>query len=82
MLKIINTKILVAILVADAALGAVLVHISNNTARSAKILQQQQAAAEAARKHDEETKEFIEAQHKKHSAYTTNGSQTLSHYLP
>ncbi len=82
MLKVINTKLLIAILVALGVIAGVLVHIRNASERSAQILQQQQDATDAARKHDEETKEFVSKQHQKNSAYPTNGSDTLKNYIP
>lgn len=82
MLKIINTKLLIAILATLTVLGALLLHISRTSARSTQILQQQQDDADAVRKHDEETKAFIRQQRQKTSAYPANGSKTLDHYIP
>ena len=82
MLKVINTKLLIAILVALGVIAGVLVHIRNANEHSAQIQQQQQDTTDAARKHDEETKEFVRKQHQKNSAYPTNGSDTLKNYIP
>ena len=82
MLKVINTKLLIAILVTLGAIAGVLVHIRHASERSAQILQQQQDDAAAVRKHDEETKEFVRKQHEKNSAYPTHGSDTLKNYIP
>lgn len=72
MLKVIHTKLLVAILAAIAAIGAWLYHVHEAHVR----------AAEEARKHDAETWKFVQQQRQKNNSNSTNGSKTWTHYLP
>ena len=87
MLKLINTKILLAILAAVVAIGAYLVHEHDATeqaaasaAKAAGLLQQQRDDADAAKKHDAELWEGIRKQREKNNAMPVNGSTT--HYIP
>ena len=87
MLNAINTKILVAILAAVTAIGALLVHNHNvnekaaaDAAKAAAILQEQQKATDAQKKHDQEFWKDVERR-KKQSHYAGDGSKTNS-YLP
>ena len=89
MLKLINTKILLAILAAVAAIGTFLYHehevnvrAADAAARTAAILQQQKADSDAAKKHDAETWEFIQKQRQKNNVNPVNGSKAWTHYLP
>jgi hypothetical protein len=88
MLSAINTKILIAILAALTAIGALLVHnhnvnerIAADAARAAAVLRQQQKDAEDRKKADADFWKKVEANKKKSSAYAGDGSKTNS-YLP
>ena len=88
MLKALNMKILVGILAALTAIGALLVHQNHvneqraaDAARAREILEQQQKAADAVKKDDENMRKQVEANKKKHSAYDHDGSKTNS-YIP
>lgn len=89
MLKAINTKSLLSILAAVLAIGGYLIHeheemkrAADAAARAAAILQQQQDGADAARKHDAETWEFVHKQRQKNDSSNVNGSKTWTTYLP
>lgn len=89
MLKLINIKILLAILAAVAAIGTFLYHehevnvrAADAAAKAAAILQQQKDAEDAAKKHDAETWEFVRKQHQKNNVSPVNGSKAWTHYLP
>ena len=88
MLKLINTKILLAILAAVLALGTyayreheVNVRTADAALKAAALLQQQRDADDAANKHDAETWEFIQKQHQKNKVNPVNGSKAWTHYL-
>ena len=88
MLKAINTKILIAILAAVTAIGALLVHQNQvndrraaDAAKTRMILEQQQREADVARKNDEQMRKTVEANKKKHSSYDSNGSK-MDSYIP
>lgn len=88
MLKAINTKILLGILAALTAIGALLVHQNHvneqaaaAAARSAAVLEQQQKATDAQKKHDAEFWKEVEADKKKHNSNIGGGSKTNS-FIP
>lgn len=89
MLKLINTKILLAILTAVVAIGAFLVHehdlnvqAAASAAKAAALLQQQRDDADAAKKHDAELWEQVRKHKQEHNSANVNGSHTWTHYLP
>ena len=89
MLKLINTKILLAILAAVMAIGGFLYHehevnlrAAQAAARAAALLQQQRDDAEAAKKHDAETWDFVRKQRQKNDTNPANGSKTWTTYVP
>ena len=89
MLKAINTKLLAALLVAVTAIGTFLYHehevnvrAANAAAQAAAILQQQQDAGDAARKHDADTWKFVQEQRKKNNVSPANSGTTWNNYLP
>ncbi len=88
MLKAINTKILIGILAALTAIGALVVHQNAVNERKAAdaakvrmILEQQQRDADAARRDDEQMRKTVETNKKKHSNYDRNGSK-MDSYIP
>ncbi len=88
MLKALNIKILIGILAALTAIGALLVHQNQvneqraaDAARAREILEQQQNAADAVKKDDENMRKQVETNKKKHNAYDHDGSKTNS-YIP
>ena len=89
MLKLINTKILLAILAAIVAIGSFLVHehdvnaqAAASAAKAAALLQQQRDDADAAKKHDAELWEQVRKHRQEHNSANVNGSHTWTHYLP
>lgn len=71
----INTKLLIAILVALAAISAVLVTIHQSQVRAAIVQQQQQ-------KQEDDFRSQVEALKKKHSSAAGNESKTWQTYIP
>ncbi len=89
MLNAINTKLLIAILAALTAIGALLVRNHNvnekaaaDAAKAAAILQQQQKATDDQKKQDAEFWKKVEADKKKSHAYNGGGSKTWKSYVP
>jgi Flp pilus assembly protein TadG len=89
MLKLLNTKILLALLAVSLTTGGYLYHehevnvrAADAAAKAAAILEQQQAADAAAKKNDAETWEFVRKQHQKNNVNPVNGSKAWTHYLP
>jgi predicted aconitase len=82
MLSAVNTKILVLILAALTALGAVLFKIEQHTAEQAAIARQQQADRDRIRKEDEEFRKQVEEQKKKSHAFAGNQANTWQNYIP
>jgi hypothetical protein len=88
MLKAINTKILLAILPALAAIGGVLTYQRQEAAKAAAaaakaaaILQQQQREAEERKAEDEAFRQRVEADKKRNSAAAHEG-KTWQKYIP
>ena len=89
MLNAVNTKILLAILAAITALGAVAIHehaVNERTAaaatKAAAILQQQKDDSDAAKKHDAELWQGIRKQRKTNNVNPANSSKTWTTYVP
>ncbi len=89
MLKAVQIKILLAIFAAVVAISGYLYHehevnirAAAAAARAAALLQQQRDDAEAAKKHDAETWDFVRKQRQKHNTNPVNGSKTWSTYVP
>lgn len=89
MLKIINTKVLIAILAVLTAIAGVLVHEhevnERNAAAAAKaaaILEQQQKDADAAKKHDEQLRENIQRLRKQNNVNHAHESKGWQTYVP
>ena len=89
MLKLINTKLVIAILAALTAIGALLVRQHEQTQRAADeperaaaILKQQQADQQAQKDREAALWKQAEENKKKHSSMNKGGSPTWQHYLP
>ena len=89
MLKLINTKILLAILATLAAIGGAVAYQRHETekaaaaaAKAAAILQQQQRSAEEQRKRDEVFRKQVERSKKGHNSAATNEGKTWQKYIP
>ena len=89
MLKAINTKILLAILVALTAIGGALTYQRHEAAKAAAaaakaaaILQQQQKEAEDQRQRDEAFRQRVEADKEKHNSASAHEGKTWQKYIP
>ena len=89
MLKMINAKVLIAILAVLTAIAGLLVHqhqVSERNAaaaaQAAAILAQQQRDAEAAKKADQQMRENIQRLRKQHDSNHTNESKGWQTYVP
>jgi len=89
MLKLINTKILLAILAALVAIGSAAIYRSHDAhkaaeaaAKAAAILQQQQHDADEQRKRDEAFRKKVEQDKKRHNSAAANEGKTWKTYVP
>lgn len=89
MLKIINTKVLIAILAVLTAIAGLLVHqhevSERNAAAAAKAaatLEQQQKGAEAAKQHDQQLREDIQRLRKQNNVNHAHESKGWQTYVP
>lgn len=89
MFKLINNKLLIAILAALTALGTFFYHehevnvrAAEAAERAAALLQKQRDDAEAAKKADAETWRKVQENRKKHDSTIGNGSKTWKTYIP
>ncbi len=89
MLKVVQIKILLAILAALIAICGFLYHehevnvrAAAAAAKAAALLQQQRDDADAAKKHDAETWEFVRKQRQQHNTNPANGSKPWQTYVP
>ena len=85
MLKLINTKILLAILAALIAIGSAALyqsHEAHKAAEAAVILQQQQHDADEQRKRDEAFRKQVEQDKKRHNSAAANEGKTWKTYIP
>ena len=85
MLKLINTKILLAILAALIAIGSAALyqsHEAHKAAEAAVILQQQQHDADEQRKRDEAFRKQVEQDKKRHNSAAGNECKTWKSYIP
>ena len=89
MLKLINTKILLAILAALVAIGSAAIYQSHeahkaadDAAKAAEILQHQQHDADEQRKHEEAFRKQVEQDKKRHNSAAANEGKTWKTYIP
>ena len=89
MLKLINTKILLAILAALVAIGSAVIYQSHEAhkaaeaaAKAAAFLQQQQHDADEQRKRDEAFRKQVEQDKKRHTSAAANEGKTWKTYIP
>lgn len=89
MLKVINTKVLIAILAVLTAIAGLMVHqheVSERNAaaaaNAAAISAQQQRDAEAAQKADQQMRENIQRLRKQHDSNHANESKSWQTYVP
>ena len=89
MLKLINAKILLAILAVLAAIGGAVTYQRYETekaaaaaAKAAAILQQQQRDAEKQRERDEAFRQQVEQNKNRHNSAAANEGKTWRKYVP
>jgi Ni/Co efflux regulator RcnB len=82
MLKLINTKLLIAILAALGVIASAALYQRHATAKVAAILEQQQRDAERRRQEDEALRKKVEEDKKRHSSAAANEGKTWKSYIP
>ena len=82
MLKAINTKILLAILAALAAIGSAVIYQSHEAHKAAAILQQQRHDAEERERQDEAFRKKVERDKKRHNSTAGNEGETWKSHIP
>ncbi len=82
MLKLINTKLLIAILAVLAAIASAAIYQRHETAKALAVLEQQQRDAEQRRKEDEAFRKKVEGDRKRHNSAAGNEGKTWKSYIP
>src|ERR1700733_10095247 len=76
MLKLINTKLLIAILAALCVIASAAIYQNHQTAKATAILEQQQRDAEQRKREDEAFRNKVEDNRKRHNSAAGNESKT------
>ncbi len=82
MLKTINTKILLAIHAALAAIGSAVIYQSYEAHKAAAILLKQQHDAEERNKEDEAFRKKVKQDKNRHNSAAGNEGKTWKSYIP
>jgi Ni/Co efflux regulator RcnB len=82
MLKLINTKLLIAILAALGVIASAAIYQNRQTAKAAAILEQRQKDAEQRKQEDEAFRKKVEENRKRHNSAAGNEGQTWKNYIP
>ncbi len=82
MLKLPNTKLLIAILAVLATIASAVLYQRHEAEKAAAILLQQQRDAERQRQEDEAFRKRVEEQKKQHSHTAGNEGKTWRNYIP
>jgi cell division protein FtsL len=82
MLKLINTKLLIAILAALGVIASAAIYQNHQTAKATAILEQQQKDAEQRKQEDEAFRKKVEDNKKRHSSAAGNEGKTWKNYIP
>ncbi len=82
MLKLLNTKLLIAILAVLATIASAVLYQRREAEKTAAILFQQQRDAERQRQEDEAFRQRVEEQKKQHSHAAGNEGKTWRNYVP
>ncbi len=82
MLKLLNTKLLIAILAVLAVIASAAIYQRHEAAKAAAILEQQQRDAEQRRKEDEAFRKKVEEDKKRHNSAAGNEGKTWKTYIP
>jgi hypothetical protein len=82
MVQLLNTKLLIAILVALGVIASAAVYQRHEAAKLATVLQQQQRYTEQRKQEDEAFRKNVEADKERHSSAAANEGQTWKSYIP
>jgi chromatin segregation and condensation protein Rec8/ScpA/Scc1 (kleisin family) len=82
MLKLLNTKFLLAILAVLVAIASIAMYQRHEAAKAAAILEQQQRDAVQRMQEDEAFRKKVEADKKRHSSAAGNEGKTWKTYIP
>ena len=82
MLKLLNTKLLIAILAVLATIASAVLYQRREAEKTAAILFQQQRDAERQRQEDEVFRKRVDEQKRKHSHAAGNEGNTWRNYVP
>jgi Tfp pilus assembly protein PilE len=82
MLKLLNTKLLIAILAVLAAIAGTAIYQRHEATKTAAILEQQQRDAEHRKQEDEAFRKKVEADRKRHNSAAGNEGKTWKSYIP
>ena len=82
MLKLLNTKLLIAILATLAVIASGAIYQKRQAAKAAAILELQQREAERQRKEDEAFREKVNEDKKRHNSAASKEGKTWKSYIP
>jgi hypothetical protein len=82
MLKLLNTKLLIAILAALGVIASAAIYQRHETAKASAILEQQQREADRRRQEDEAFRKKVEADKQRHNSAATAEGKTWKSYIP
>lgn len=82
MLKLLNTKLLIAILAALGVLASAAIYQSHQAAKAAAILEQQQRETEQRKQQDDALRKRVEDIKKRHNFAAGNEGKTWKSYIP
>ncbi len=82
MLKLLNTKLLIAILAVLATIASAALYQRHEAAKAATILEQQQRDAEQRVQEDEAFRKKVEQDRKRHDSAAGNEGKTWKSYIP
>lgn len=82
MLKLLNTKLLIAILAVLATIASAAIYQRHEAAKAAAILEYQQRDAEQRKHEDKAFRKKVEADKKRHNSAAGNEGKTWKSYIP
>jgi uncharacterized protein YxeA len=82
MLKLLNTKLLIAILAVLATIASAALYQSHEAAKATAILEQQQRDAEHQKQEDQAFRKKVEQDRKRHNSAGGNEGKTWKSYIP
>ena len=82
MLKLLNTKLLIAILAVLATIASAVLYQKHELAKATAILEQQQHDTKQRKQEDEAFRKRVEQNKKRHNSAAGNEGKTWRNYLP